>query len=386
MSIYYKVIRPLIKNIFYSLCASFLRILSFLFFWIRPKPLDYRNINRILLIKIERIGDLVLSTAAIRAIRRHFPHSSITIIVNPYTKAIVDSDPHLDEVVIYDAQGKHRSLIEKICFIRNLRSREFSLAIDLDTRSFFFTPVWLVYLSGAKITLGLNSLGRGFLFNIKVKPYQKPKPLAEEVLHILSPLKITTSDIQPRLFLSREDESYIQKYLNKEGIGKGSLLIGIHPGGYYETLRWIKDGYNKVAQYLIRKYKAKVCFVGSHKEKELINEIMALMNEEPINLAGKISLGQLMVLISRCNLFIGNSSGPLNIALGFDIPTISFLGPSVPERWWPQGEKNIVFRRNLPCSPCESGYCFRGDFACMREIKPEEVIDAVDKQLTGRKC
>ena len=132
---------------------------------------------------------------------------------------------------------------------------------------------------------------------------------------------------------------------------------------------------------LIKKYKAKVFFVGNHKERDLVDKIIALMDEEPINLAGKITLGQLMALISRCNLFIGNSSGPLNIALGFGIPTVSFLGPSVPERWWPCGEKNIVFRKGLPCSPCESRYCWRGDFACMKKIKPEEVIEAVDRQL-----
>lgn len=384
MSIYYRVIRPLIKNIFYSLCTSFLKILSFLFFWICPEPLDSGNINRILLIKIEHIGDLVLSTAAIRAIREHFPHSSITMLVNPYTKAIVDSDPHLDEVVVYDAQGIHKSLIEKIRFIRNLRSKEFSLAIDLDTRSFLFTSVWLAYLSRAKVTLGLDGFSRGFLFNIKVKPYSQPRPLAEEVLHILLPLGIAVSDMQPRLFLSRENKSYIQGFLNREGVKEDDLLVIIHPGGYYETQWWTKEGYAKVAQHLIGKYGAKTFLVGGHKEKKLVNEIIALMSEKPINLAGKISLGQLMALISRCHLFIGNNSGPLNVALGFDIPTISFLGSGIPERWRPQGEKHIVFRKDLPCSPCQLGYCWRRDFACMREIKPEEVIEAVDRQLEKR--
>ena len=380
MCIYYKIIRPLIKRIFYLLCVLILKALSFLIFWIHPKKLDAERIDKILLIKMERLGDTVLSTPAIRAVKEHFPCSHITLIVNPYVKPIVESDPHLDELVVYDSKRIHKNLIQKRRFITNLRSKRFDLAVDLSTRDFFFTPVWLVYLSGARITLGLDNLGRGLLFNIKIKPYSKPKHLTEEVLHILSPLGIDTSDVQLRLFVS-DDKNYIQGLLVKEGVKECDFLISIHPGGVYETKYWRREGYAKVAQYLIREYKAKVIFVGNQYEKELVDKIINLMGDKPINLAGEISLRQLMTLISRCRLFIGNNSGPLHIATAFNIPTISFLGPSIPERWRPQGERHIVFRRDLPCSPCELGYCYRNDFACMREISSGEVIDAVDRQL-----
>ena len=381
ISIYYKIIRPLVKKAFYLLYEVALRILSILIFWIKPKPLDLKQIHKILLIKMERIGDLVLSTPAIRAIREKFPNGHISIIVNSYTKAIIKNDPHLDEVLVYDFKKSHKDLIQKIRFVKNLRIRKFDLAIDLSTRDFLFTPVWLSYLSGAKSTLGLDNFGRGFLFNIKLKPEQKPRPLAKEILHILSPLGIDTSDMQPKLFISDEDKDYLQGFLVKEGIKEQDLLICIHPGGVFDTKYWKRDGYAKVAQYLIKQYKAKVIFIGSRQENNLADEIISLMGEKPINLVGKITLGQLMALILQCRLFIGNNSGPLNIAVGLNIPTISFLGPSIPERWRPQGEKNIVFRIELPCSPCELGYCWRRDFACMRGIGPEAVIDAVNRQL-----
>jgi len=384
--LYYETIRPLLKRTFYFVIEVALRILSILVFWVHPKPLDLERIHKILLIKMERVGDLVLSTPAIRAIKEKFPGSCISLIINPYTKEIIEKDPGLDEVIVYDAKRAPRSLRAKIQFVRELRNRGFDLGIDLSTRDFFFLPVWLLYLSKIKITLGLDNLGRGFLFNIKVKPYSKPKPLAEEILHILSPLGIATSDIKPKLSFSDADKSYIRRLLNKERIKESDFLTCIHPGGIYETKYWRKDGYSKVTQHLISKYGAKVIFVGSQEEKELVDEIIALTNEKPINLVGKTSLGQLMVLISGCHLFIGNNSGPLNIAVGLNIPTISFLGPSIPERWSPQGEKDVVFRKDLPCSPCNFGYCYRKDFACMRDIRPEEVIEAVDRQLqfTGR--
>ena len=383
---YYETIRPLVRRICYFLFEVVLRILSLLIFWVHAKPLDLGRIHKIVLIKMERVGDLVLSTPAIRAIREKFPSSRISLIINPYTKEIIEKDPGLDEVIVYDRKSALRSLRAKIHFIRDLRKRRFDLGIDLSTRDFFFLPVWLLYLSKAKLTLGLDNLGRGFLFNAKVKPYSKPRPLAEEILHILSPLGITTSDTKPKLFISAKDNSYIQRILKKESIKESDFLICIHPGGMYETQYWRKDGYSKVTQHVISKYGAKVIFVGSQEEIELADEIISSINERPLNLVGQTSLGQLMALISGCHLFIGSSSGPLHIAVGLNIPTISFLGPTIPERWSPRGEKDVVFRKDLSCSPCNSGFCYRKDLACMRDIRPGEVIEAVDRQLlsTGR--
>lgn len=379
---YYKYIRPEIKKIYYFSLGAVLRITSFFLFWIRFKTPVIKQVRKILLIKMERIGDLVLSTPAIRAIRKNFPDCHITIIVNRYTEEIIKQDPNVDDVIVYDIRGLHRSLMQKIGFIKNLRRSGYDLAVDLSTRAFLFTPVWLSYLSRANLTLGLDNFGRGFLFNMKVKPYSEPRSLAEEVLHILSPLGIASSDIQPRLFLSGEDKSYIQELLKKKEVEEDDLLAVVHTGGYYKTQHWTNEGYAEVARHLIRKYKAKVFFVGSHKERELLNKIIALINEESINLIGdETSLGQLMALISRCHLFIGNNSAPLQIAAAFNIPTISFLGPTLPKKWSPQGKRHIVIRKDLPCSPCELGYCYRGDFACMKEITPREVIDAVDRQL-----
>ena len=381
MAVYYEYIRPLIKELYYSFFASFLNVLSCLLFWIRPKPVKNEFIQRILLIKMERIGDLVLTTPAIRALRQHFPTSTISMIVNSYSREIIEHDPHLDDVYVFDKQGIHKTLKGKIQFVKKLRLRTFDLAVDLGTRDFLLLSPVLLSLSGARITLGLNNLGRGFLFNTKVRPYPKPRPLTEEICHILSPLGITCSDTQPELFLSDENRDSVEQYLSRNKIKEDDILVGIHPGAYYETIRWTKEGYAKVADHLMTKYHAKVFFVGGPKEKELVDEIAAMMANTPFNHAGKTSLGQLMALTSKCHLFIGGSSGPFNIALGFDIPTVSFMGPSIPERWRPQGEKNIVFRRDIPCSPCESGYCWKKDLSCMTGITAHEVIEAVDKQI-----
>lgn len=379
-SIYYIVIRPLLRRIYYSTIAGILHIISFLLFWIRPKYFDSKQIKRIVLIKMERIGDLVLSTPAITAIRKVFTQSHISIIVNSYTKGLIANDPHIDEVIVYDA-GQYKTKQDRKQFFQNLQSKHFDLGVDLTTRDFFLLPAWLLYRSGAGIRVGLDNLGRGLLFHIKVKPRKGTYPYAQEVLHILMPLGIKSETAQPRLHSSEKDSNFIHNLLLNKGIKNDTSLVCIHAGGNFPTQCWNDEGYTCVADYLINQHKAQVCFVGSSKEKEKVKRIIQLMQGQAVNFAGELSLSQLTAFMAQCNLFIGSSSGPLHMAVGFNIPTISILGPTVYQRWSPQGDNHIVLRRNLPCSPCGLDYCWKGDFACMNQIKPQEVIEAVDKQL-----
>ena len=197
---YYKLIRPTIRKLYYLSVGLFFNVLSFFVFWVKPKKINKSDVKKILLIKLERIGDLVLSAPAIREIRKCFPKSHISIIVNPYTKDIVDGLPDVDEVLVYDSDG---SLMDKLRFVKFLRCCNFDLAIDLGTRNFMVLPVWILYLSGAKTTVGLNNYGRAFLYNIKVKPYGCIEAYPEEVMHILEPLDIKSDDFLPKLFQKR---------------------------------------------------------------------------------------------------------------------------------------------------------------------------------------
>jgi len=321
--------------------------------------------KRILLIKIERIGDLVLSTPGIRAVKEKFPYSEISIVVNSYTKPIIEKFPYIDEIFEYN---KKMRLAEKIKVIRMLRLRDFYLAIDLTTRDFFFTPVWLSFFSKAKLRIGLDNFGRGFLYNIKVAPYRYPCYYPQEIIHILCPLGIVVSNLQPQIFVSDRDRDWIREYLSSKITSSPDIIVVIHPGGYYKQQWWRKEGYARLGRCLAEEYNAVIFFVGDHRERVLIDEIINLIsskeskNKRLINTAGRLTLGQLMALISKSCLFIGNSSGPLHIAVGLKIPTVSFLSPNVSERWRPQGENNLCFS--------------------LYNSNVDEVISAVKAQLT----
>ena len=383
LGVYYSFIRPAVKNLYYFTVDVFLKIFSFLFFWVRPKSINKDNIKRILVIKLERIGDLILSLPALREIRSYFPESKIYMITSPYTKDILETSPYIDELLVYD---KNTPLRDKISFVKTLRKYCFDLAIDLTTRNFMFLPVWILAFSKSKVTLGLNNHGRAFLYNIKVKPYPFIEVYGKEVMHILEPLGIESDDYKPQLSVSKESEEFIHRFFKEKNVDEEAIKVVIHPGGYYEALRWEERNYAKISKHLINSHKAIIFFVGTEGEYQLIERIISYINPslKTFNLAGKLLLSQTMALIKNAGLFIGNSSGPLHIACGFDVPTISFLGPSIPERWWPQGKKNIVFRGRLSERDYSIEYSQNKDYRSLKKITVDEVIKAIDKQLSSR--
>ena len=378
---YYILIRPAIRKMYYLFASFSLGAVSLLLFWIRRKKIDNSKTKAILLIKLERIGDLVLSLPAIRKIRSYFPESKIYMVATSYTKDIVEASPYIDELLVYD---KAVSLKDKVSFIRMLRKYCFDLAIDLTTRNFMFLPVWILGFSKAKVTVGLNNYGRAFLYNIKVKPYPGVEIYGKEVMHILEPLGIKSDDYKPKLFLSKSNEEFIHMFFKERNINETVIKVVIHPGGYYDALRWEEEKYAEVTERILSNYKAAVFFVGSKREVSLIEKIVSWAGDSKniLNMAGRLSLGESMALIARANLFIGNSSGPLHIACGFDIPTISFLGPSIPERWRPQGEKNIVFRGKLSSKDYDIEYSQVKDYKQLKPITVKMVREAVDKILS----
>ena len=355
-------------------------IMSFFIFWIKPKRIKNSDVKKIMLIKLERIGDLVLSTPAIREIRKRFPESHISIIVNPYTKDIVDDLPDVDEVLVYD---KNADFKDKFFFIKFLRRYKFDLAIDLSVLNFAFLPIWILYLSKSKIIIGSNNYGRAFLYNIKVKPYVDIVVYGKEVMCTLKPLGIESEDYQQKLFTSKKNDAFIEKLLAETVADENNIKVVIQPGGYYEAQRWSEENYVKISECLIDKYGVFVFFLGINKEHVFIERIVSSIKQSNrfVNLAGKLSLGQSMALISRVNLFIGSNSGPLHIACGFGVPTISFLGPTVLKRWSPQGKNNMVLRGKLSEANYYVEYSQNTDYQFLKKIKLEDVIEAIDNQF-----
>jgi len=146
--------RFLIKKTFLWFSDIILNFIGYLLFWIKPCEIIEEEVKSILLLKLERIGDLVLTTPAIREVRKRFPNACIKMVVNTYTKPIIENDPNINEVLIYD---KKAGILGKVRFVQGLKQEKFDLAIDLGTRDLLFLSSFLIFLSRAKASIGLNN-------------------------------------------------------------------------------------------------------------------------------------------------------------------------------------------------------------------------------------
>jgi ADP-heptose:LPS heptosyltransferase len=205
----------------------------------------------------------------------------------------------------------------------------------------------------------------------------------DEFLNVVGSIGVTADDTRLVLSAPADAEAEVRRYLEAGGVRDDELLVGIHPGGHYWTQRWPPERFARLSDAITEEYKAKAVLITGPGEGPLAGEVLSKMSRPPLVFSGRPT-GHLIALIWRCDLLICNNSGPLHIAAALGTPTVSMMGPTIPERWWPRGEGHIVIRKDLPCMPCNEGRCPIGTHDCMRLITVQDVIDAVESQLSRR--
>lgn len=357
-----------IKKIYLSLRRISLLFIVAPFLSKKEKSFSLHQIKKILIIRIDRIGDLMLSTPALRAVRKKIPQADITLVLNPSIQDLAKVIPWIDKTVVY------RNLIQAA---RALKQEGFDLAIDL-LMDYPLKSALLAFLSGARYRVGYNIQGRGGFFNIKVKPDSEEKHMIERTLDVVRAIGVDTVNRNPEIVVLDEEKKYIEHFLNQRKVSSKDLLVGIHPGGNYPSQCWQPERFAQLADEIIIEYGAEVIVIGGPGEEGLVRKVVNLMSEKAIEVID-IPLSRLAALIARCNLFVCNNSGPLHIATAVGTPTISTMGPTVSYLWWPQGKNHIVIRKDLPCSPCNRGVC--KSHQCMDLITVEDMKEAVKIQM-----
>ena len=333
----------------------------------------------ILLIKFSSVGDLILSTAAIRAIRKKFSRNSkISFLVGEKAKEVLLGCPYIDELIVCDFKNKDWGPGGLWRLGRELRRRNFDLVIDLQNNRKSHL------LAG--LTLSLNRYGYanrkfGFLLNHGIPD---KLPAIDPVSHqfeMLKSLGIDLEDARLELWPTLKDQQYIEEFLQSQWTGKNQRIVGINISASprWTTKSWMPDSLALFSQELSRR-KLLIVITGT---KDDLGQATALINAAKtatiINACGKTTLGQLACLIKKCACFVTGDSAPLHIAAAVDTPLVALFGPTDPRRHLPKVKKCILLNKRLPCSPCYRTHCKTK--SCMRQISVEEVLGAVDKLL-----
>lgn len=347
----------------------------------RIKAVKY-DYERILIARTDRIGDVLLSTPVIKALRENYPFASIAMVINPYAREIIDGNPYLDEVIVYDKEDKHKSWMASFKFSQELKRKKFDLAIVLHPTNRMHL---ISFFAGIPRRVGYNRK-LGFLLTDRLKHTKQAgeKHESEYNLDLLRYLGIEPKDAGLFMPIKQESERWVTELFASEGITDKDKLLGIHPGASCPSKIWLVERFADTADKLIDRYGFRVLVLSGPKDIDLAQNVLGCMKHKAVNLAGKTTVSQLASLLKRCNLLISNDSGPVHIASALGAPVISIFGrndPGLgPKRWGPLGANVRAIHKQIGCAGCLAHNCIKG-FACLKAISADEVLKIADEIL-----
>jgi lipopolysaccharide heptosyltransferase II len=277
--------------------------------------------RNILIVRTDRIGDVVLSLPLARIIKQHYPNAKVTFLVRAYTKALVENNHFIDEVIILKEESS-KILITKN--VEQLKQKNFDTAIVVYPT---FKIALIIFLSGIKYRVGSGYRLYSFLFNKKVYEHRKDaaKHELEYNLSLLSQLGINhiggTNNVSFDLDVNKSSLNKVESLLSSRGINNEEKFVIVHPGSGGSAVDLPLEKFVELVKMLTDK-KIKVVLTGSENEKEICNKLV--LNELTFNLAGKLNLEELIALISESSLLVANSTGPIHIAAALGKYTFGF--------------------------------------------------------------
>ncbi len=337
----------------------------------------------ILVVKMTAIGDVVLSTASLRAIRTRYPKARICCLVDQGCKEVLQHCPHIDELVVIDLKGRDRGFLGAVLFSKKLRSYHFDMVIDFQNNRISHLLVWLCF---AQHTYGYRNHKLGFLLTDYV--VDSAVGHLSPVEHQFQVLRLLGIDYDPQAMLevypSAQDEATVEKILASEWISPGMRAVGIHVSASprWRTKNWPIERIAALCDILGAR-NIRVIITGSAEDKPVADRLLTLTKAKPANLCGKTSILELAAVIKRCQVYVTPDSSPMHIAAAVGTPLVALFGPTDAQRHLPPNQRSVVIQKQLSCRPCYNGtFCKTLSQACMKDIGVDEVLQGIDAMMS----
>lgn len=325
----------------------------------RPTAPKARDIHKILVMRPDHLGDLLLAAPALQHLRAGLPDAQISLLVGPWNREAAEHLPYVDQVLTipfpwFDRTPK-RSPMEPYLLLRKeaqkLQAYAFDLAIVL--RFDFWWGAMLAAFAGIPHRLGYAT-PETIPFLTEALPYLQERHEAEQNLHLTSALLPSGAPVattgSPIFSLSPEERAFAEHWLREHG-DPGALVL-IHPGAGSPVKQWQVEGFSALADQLSSEHRAAVIVTGGPSEHELVETVVAgCRTSRPLTLVGA-TLGQLAAVLQRSVLAVGVDSGIMHLAAALEVPTVRLYGPVDPARFGPWGPRQRVVRADLACVPC----------------------------------
>jgi len=354
--------------------------------------------QKILIFNVNWLGDVVFSTPAIRAIKKAYPDSYMACLVVPRCREILETNPHLDEVIDFDEDGAHRSLIGKIKLIRQLRAKKFDVAFLLHGS---FSRALITALAGIPWRVGYaTKRHRRLILGCYLAEPKRPVHKVNYFLNLVrvaskwgegnkKGISVAAGNGEELIITEPGEEDYEvvvspemrvlgARALKSCGLdnptGKFAVL---NPGANWLPKRWTVDGFAKTGDLITEKTGMPVVITGAQKDLELAEKIAGKMKTKPVITCGQTDIKALAGILKLSDVVVSADSGPMHLAVAVGARVVTIFGPTSPELTGPRGSGNYtVIHKDIECEvPCYDRNCEEN--VCMQLVKPEEVLEAI---------
>jgi len=341
--------------------------------------------ERILIIKLVGIGDAVLMLKPIRAIRSRYPTAYIEVLASPLSAGVFYDEPSLDNLRVYDLFGSHRGLKHYIDLLLKLRKQNFDMVVDFEQHiKMVAVSSWL---TGSRRRVGFAGPGnsRKLLLTDTI-PLDGSRHMSD-FYHELSECA-GASEVEKessKIFIDKRSTEKVEVWLQSVSINKNDIIVGMHTGSGIRAIsrRWVPERFAMLANELKERIDVKIILTGSKAEKEDLEYVASLCDQQPFIGPHDSSVKELAYLISLMSVFISNDTGPMHIGPAMSTPTIALFGPQDPKRYGPVGQIHRTVYNSVPCSPCIQIHlgmvpeCKMDNNLCIKNIEVADVLSQV---------
>jgi heptosyltransferase-2 len=328
-------------------------------------------LQNILVVRTDRIGDVILTLPTVEALKSNFPNAHIAMLLNSYTADLVEG---IADVLLYNKESAPKPFFEMLAELRRARFDAVMVAFPR------FRIALLLWLAGIPVRVGTGYRWYSFLFNKRIFEHRKTveKHEAEYNLSLLQGLGCTVSaKPEVRIVISDREKKVAFAVRQSIGISESDSMVLLHPGSSGSARTWKPENFAQLANEL-KIHGFHVVITGGKSETKLVHSVMEKTGEGVKSFISDLRLKEFAAFIQTARLFVANSTGPLHIAAAVGTPVVGFYAPVYvmsPKRWGPLTDKKAIFVPDpAQCSRCNGAEC-RGN-ECMDQINVQQVLQA----------
>lgn len=349
----------------------------------------WREARNLLCVRLDSMGDVLMTTPALRALKNSIPNARLTLLTSPAGAEVAALIPEVDAILVYEAPWMKVEAATRgadLSMLGQLSALKFDAAVIFTTSTQSALPAALLcYLAGIPLRLAHARENPYHLLTDWVPDSEPSTPVRHEVrrqLDLVAAAGARTADERLSLAVPRWANARVEALLAELGLGAGCRWIAVHSGASAASRRYAPEHFAAVIDTLWHEQKVRCVLTGSERERGLVASIEEQTRAPLIDLAGRLELAELAALVGQTSLLISNNSGPVHIAAALGTPVVDIYALTNPQHT-PWQVPHRLLTHEVPCRNCLKSTCPEGHHDCLRLIPPQEVVDAATSLLAS---